>query len=89
MALTPWAIRWSAEDPCDLIRRNFRCVMCGALLMNGGSVHEVLLYAPYPADLPVHVGGERLQPESCNAREERCAAIYESGCHVWSRFWPC
>ena len=25
----PWMMRWGVEDPCPLMRRYFRCSMCG------------------------------------------------------------
>jgi hypothetical protein len=92
ITFAPWAIRWGVDDPGDLIRKNFRCVMCarkGALFTHSGVEHDSKTYAPFPVEHQVGIGGERLASESCIAREERCAAIYESKRPIWSKFWQC
>ena len=92
VALTPWAIRWGVDDPGDLIRKNFRCVMCGrrgAVLNMPGVEHESKSFRSFPVERPVSVGGVRLNQESCNAQGERCAAVYADRRQVWSQFWPC
>jgi hypothetical protein len=92
VALAPWAIRWSVDDPSELIRQNFRCAMCGrrgAVLNMPGIEHESKSSRAFPAERPVSVGGVRLNQESCNAQGERCATIYASRKDVWASFWPC
>jgi hypothetical protein len=77
VALTPWAIRWGVDDPTDLIRQNFRCVMCGqrGAVLNMPSVeHESKSFRAFPIERSVSVGGVRLNQESCNAQSERCYA---------------
>jgi hypothetical protein len=51
--------------------------------------HETMLASPFPIDQQVGIGGKRFIPESCNDKEKRCAAIYESKRPIWSKFWPC
>ena len=91
VALVPWAIRWGVHDPVPLIRRNFKCVMCGtgALTYIVGMEHETMLASPFPIDQQVGIGGKRIIPESCNDKEKRCTAIYENKRPIWSKFWPC
>jgi hypothetical protein len=92
VALTPWAIRWGVDDPSELIRKNFRCVMCGrrgAVLNMPGFEHETKGFRPFPVERAVSFGGVRLNPESCNAQGERCASVYASRREVWAPFWPC
>ncbi len=91
VALVPWAIRWGVDDPVPLIRRNFKCVMCGSdgVTYMVGMEHDTLLASPFPTDRQVGIGGRRFIPESCNDKEIRCVAIYESKRPIWSKFWPC
>jgi hypothetical protein len=91
VALVPWAIRWGVTDPVPLIRRNFKCVMCGseATTYLVGVDHDTTLTSPFPTDRQVGIGGRRLAFESWNDKEPRCAAIYESKRPIWSKFWPC
>jgi hypothetical protein len=45
-AVTPWAIRWGIDDPSDLIRENFRCVMCGrrGAVLNMPGVEDLIRF---------------------------------------------
>jgi hypothetical protein len=92
VALTPWAIRWRVDDPGELIRKNFRCVMYGrrgAVLNMPGVEDESKSFHVFPVERPVSVGGVRLNQESRNAQGERCAAVSADRRQVWSQFWPC
>jgi hypothetical protein len=40
VVLAPWAIRWGVDNPGELIRRNFRCVMCDR--MNAGFIQATM-----------------------------------------------
>jgi hypothetical protein len=91
VALVPWAIRWGVDDPVPLIRRNFKCVMCGAegVTYDVGIEHDTMLASTFPTGRQVGIGGRRLAFESLNDKEPRCAAIYGSKRPIWSKFWSC
>jgi hypothetical protein len=75
-----------------MIRKNFRCVMCGrrgAVPNMPGVERESKSFRPFPVERPVSIGGVGLNQESCNARGERCAVVYADTRDVWSPFWPC
>jgi hypothetical protein len=65
------------------------CERKGAGFIQPSMDHDGKTYAAFPADRQVNIGGRRLKPESCNDRDVRCAAIYESKRPIRSRFWPC
>jgi hypothetical protein len=65
------------------------CERRGALTYDAGIEHDSMLTSPFPTDHQVGIGGKRLDFESCNSKDARCAAIYESKRPIWSKFWPC
>jgi hypothetical protein len=75
VALVPWAIRWGVPDPLPLIKKNFRCVRCGAK----GAVATIpsvvhgegwLEFMPVGEDA-VRPGGRRREGESCVDADNR------------------
>jgi hypothetical protein len=55
------------DDPAELIRKNFRCVMCGkrgATLRMANVEHDSKSYDHLPVERPVGIGGERRTGES-------------------------
>src|SRR5580765_2722594 len=86
VALSP-TIRWGVDDPVELIRERFFCVMCGrkgARFILSTPDHDTQLHPPFPVERPVGVGGRRNVGESWNDVEERNAAVYQSKREVWS-----
>jgi putative SOS response-associated peptidase YedK len=84
----PWVIRWDATDPIPLIRRNFRCSVCGkrgvifstpstrsAPRYGDGGGHDDRTVEPFPC-APIRIGGARRDGESCNGAEARNRAEY-------------
>ena len=90
VALVPWAMRWGVRDPSSLIRKRFRCVMCGKIEIGfqvGGYDRDTALRDfPFPSP-SVSIGGLRNIPEPCIAADARNRAFYESRRHIWGRFW--
>ena len=83
MALMPWRLRWDADNPCDAMRRHFRCAVCGrkGCTFVCPAVDSAGI-EPFPEGAAaVRMAGERRAGESFDTRDARVRAEYLARFH--------
>jgi len=83
--LAPWRIRWGVHDVAGLMRRHFRCGVCGRKGCTFGRpeggfprANGVTFWDPeyFPAGKELHMAGPKVKFESYNERDARVLAAY-------------
>jgi len=75
--LAPWRIRWGEPDVCVLMRRHFRCGVCGRKgCIFLAPTTDAKGVAPFPAGREVHMAGPKNKFENWADRDARVLAEY-------------